>query len=222
MKELIIYVKNTNLLLNNRSFLHSYNMVKAKVIGFIWDREQVLCTYNYESSESIYAKCVADYRKHNIKASLEKLDKLIRSYQKNPYFYELKAQITLENSEIVHAISLYKQAVDLLPESDLLKKELISALLTSPTQSDWKKAENLLSQFNDKKVDGFVLEKTALTKAKLGHRLESYIYSAKAALFFEDKAKAKRFLKLLQSKKDRYQKIQEDIIDIEESLNNTP
>lgn len=80
--------------------------MKAKVIGFIWDREQVLCTYNYESSESIYAKCVADYRKHNIKASLEKLDKLIRSYPKNPYFYELKAQISLENGEIVHDISL--------------------------------------------------------------------------------------------------------------------
>ncbi|MDJ1257352.1 MAG: hypothetical protein MRQ07_01670 [Candidatus Midichloria sp.] len=32
-----IHVKNTNLLLNNRSFLHSYNMMKAKVIGFIWE-----------------------------------------------------------------------------------------------------------------------------------------------------------------------------------------
>ncbi|MDJ1305810.1 MAG: M48 family metalloprotease [Candidatus Midichloria sp.] len=218
-----IHVKNTNLLLNNRSFLHSYNMMKAKVIGFIWDREQVLRTYNYESSESVYAKCVADYRKHNIGASLEKLDKLIRTYPKNPYFYELKAQITLEKGEIIHAISLYKQAADLLPESDLLKKELISALLTSPTQSDWKKAENLLSQFTDKKVDGFVLEKTALAKAKLGHRLESYLYSAKAALFLEDKVKAKYFLKLIQQQKAPLsKKMQEDIIDIEESLNNIP
>lgn len=72
-------------------------------------------------------------------------------------------------------------------------------MLTSPTQNDWKKAENLLSQFTDKKVDGFVLEKIAL---------------AKAALFLKDKVKAKYFLKLIQQQKAPLsKKMQEDIID---------
>ena len=216
-------ISNTNTLLNNKEFLKSYNMVKAKIRGFVWDEDNVLRLYSNNSEEDIYAQSVTAYKSHNLKKSIEKIDQLIVQNPKNPYFYEFKAQIVLECGNISQAINLYKQAATLLPSSDIITKELVIALLTSNKAADWKKAENILLQFPQNKIDGFILEKTGLVKAKLGKLVESYLYFAKAALYIKNKANALHFLKLIKSQFNpaKFSKqILEEIEELEEDLAN--
>ena len=214
-------IKNTNQLLNNKEFLKSYNMVAAKIRGFVWNEDDVLRRYYNNSEEDIYAQSIAAYKSHKLKRSIEKINQLIAQNPKNPYFYEFKAQVVFESGDVNQAIDLYQQAASLLPSSDLITKELVIALLTSTKSVDWKKAESILLQFPQNKVDGFILEKTGLAKAKLGKSVASYIYFAKAALYANDKANALHFLKLIKSQPNQAKfskQLCKHIEEIEEAL----
>ncbi|HPD83009.1 MAG: M48 family metalloprotease [Alphaproteobacteria bacterium] len=102
--------------------------MKAKLMGFI-NPEQVAWKYD-DSDQSVpanYARAVAYYRQNQIDKALNKVNALISQEPNNPYFYELKGQMLFEFGRIKESLPAYQKAIDLLPQSGLIRTALAHA-----------------------------------------------------------------------------------------------
>jgi len=81
-------------------------------------------------------------------------DSLISNEPKNPFFYELKAQILFENGHVLESTTYYEKANTLLPTSALLHQSYAHALIEShdPSQLDLAIQQLLLSNQLEERV----------------------------------------------------------------------
>ncbi|KJV69116.1 M48 family metalloprotease [Candidatus Neoehrlichia procyonis] len=130
-----------------------------------------LNTFKDEKYLSLYTRSIINYRKSNIKESLEQLNSLIKQNPYDPYFYELKAQIFYKVGNIKKAIENYKIALQFLPDDLLIKLELVQALLLSNA----KEAVHHLEQVLYKEKDNpFIWKQLAIAYGKLNNVGMSY------------------------------------------------
>jgi predicted Zn-dependent protease len=112
------------------AFYEAHARMKAKLYGFIKpDTALRLYPKTDSSMAGRYGRAVALYQKGNLGEALPLLDQLIKAEPANPYFQELKGQILFENGRAAESLPAYREAVRLLPESDLLRSALGHALL---------------------------------------------------------------------------------------------
>jgi predicted Zn-dependent protease len=107
-----------------------FQRLKAKLIGFI---HPALALRRYAPGDpsiiARYARAIALYRQGNLTEALPQLDALIAQEPKNPFFYELKGQVLMENQRVAESLAPYRRSVELLPDSGLLRGALAQALL---------------------------------------------------------------------------------------------
>ncbi len=125
----------------NQSMEHRFEMVKAKLSGFLEEPQRTFMRYpaKDKSSPALYAQAVALFKQFKVPAAIGKLDILIKREPKNPFLYELKAQFLMEAGDIPTAVKFYRKAYELLPSSPLLQESLAQAMLESspsPQQVD--------------------------------------------------------------------------------------
>ncbi|MGH6912522.1 MAG: M48 family metalloprotease, partial [Geminicoccales bacterium] len=102
----------------------------AKLRGFLDDPRQVVERYqDDESFPGRYALAIAHYRMPDLEQALREVDALIADEPDNPYLHELKGQMLFENGRVDAAIAPYRDAVELLPDSALLRLGLARALI---------------------------------------------------------------------------------------------
>ncbi|UTO56524.1 M48 family metalloprotease [Neoehrlichia mikurensis] len=107
--------------------IKNFNRIIDKVNAFF----APLNTLEDEKYSSLYIRSIINYRKSNIKKSLEQLNDLIKQTPNDPYIYELKAQIFYKVGNIKKAVKNYKIALKFLPNDLLIKLELAQTLLLS-------------------------------------------------------------------------------------------
>ena len=120
-----------------------YDRMQAKLLGFL-QPGHVIWTYS-ESDTSIaaeYARAIADYRQGNTKESLSRLAELIGREPENPYFYELKGQVLVDDGRVSQALDPYRKAVSLDPKAGLIRIALAHALIESAGHSPENPAMN--------------------------------------------------------------------------------
>jgi predicted Zn-dependent protease len=102
----------------------------AKLRGFLDDPRQVVERYRDDASfPGRYALTIAHYRMPDLDQALREVDALIADEPDNPYLHELKGQMLFENGRIDAAIAPYRDAVELRPDSALLRLGLAQALI---------------------------------------------------------------------------------------------
>ena len=94
-----------------------------------------------------YARAVATYKDGQFKKALEQVDRLIKDYPDDPYFYELKGQILFETGQAAQAVLPYQKALELLQDSILIRIGLIQAQIAKDDQASLIEARKLLSGF---------------------------------------------------------------------------
>ena len=112
-----------------RVFRHE--MLKAKLFGFL-DRPDVTFRRYPPSDQSAparYARSVAYHRRGELDRSMAELEPLLADYPDNPFLWELKGQILFESGKVAEAIPPYEKAVELAPDSPLLRVGLGQAML---------------------------------------------------------------------------------------------
>jgi len=126
----------------SEKFYVLHERMKAKLLGFL-QPESALLRYTDKDPRlsARYARAIALYRTRQIDRALSLTDSLIKQETSNPFFYELKGQILFENGRVEESIANYKKAVDLLPDSAVLRQAYGHALLESREQ---KKNEDRL------------------------------------------------------------------------------
>jgi predicted Zn-dependent protease len=118
----------------DEKFYNMHDRMKAKLLGYLQPETALLrYTDNDPRLTARYARAIALYRTGQTDRALPIMDGLIKQEPSNPFFYELKAQIQFEHADIDEAISNYKKANELLPDSALLHQAYGHALLENKT-----------------------------------------------------------------------------------------
>jgi predicted Zn-dependent protease len=114
-------------------FYRWHAIMRAKLTAFLEPPAVALHAYP-ESDTSIparYARAIAYYRMPKLDKALPIINGLIDQYPKNPFFHELKGQMLFENGRVGEAIEPYRKAVELFPESALLRTQMAQVLIES-------------------------------------------------------------------------------------------
>ncbi|HEY0283485.1 MAG TPA: M48 family metalloprotease [Rhizomicrobium sp.] len=113
--------------------VHAFEMIKAKVIGFLLPVRDVFYRYPLSdtSAPARYARAMVYMRQPDLPKALAEINSLIKDEPKNPYFHEVLGQIYVSMSQPLKGIAPYQAAVDLLPDAPQLRISLAAAQIAT-------------------------------------------------------------------------------------------
>jgi len=116
---------------------HGYDMLKAKLIGYVDDIKDVFNRYPLTdtSKPARYARAMAYSRKPDLPKALAEINSLIKDEPANPYFYEVLGQIYVSMAKPDLGVVAYQKCVDLMPDAPQLRVELAAAQLATERPS---------------------------------------------------------------------------------------
>ncbi len=122
--------------------IHAYEMVKAKVIGYLLPVKDVLYRYplSNTSAPARYARAMVYMRQPDLPKALAEINSLIKEEPKNPYFYEVLGQIYVSMSQPMKGIEPYQTSVNLLPDAPQLRVALAAAQIATGRKDIERKA----------------------------------------------------------------------------------
>ncbi len=116
-------------------WIAAFDMVKAKLWGFL-DNPALTFRRFPASDQSLpahYARAVAFHRQGDAPRALAQLDPILKAMPNNPFVLELKGQILFESGRIEESIPPQRRAVELAPNSPLLRVGLAQSLIATET-----------------------------------------------------------------------------------------
>ena len=124
-----------------------YKFIQVKLLGFISPEEtlnSIKNNSNFNDDQKNYALAIANYKLFNLNKGNELINQLIKKYPKNPYFYELKAQMLRENGFLKESLTNYLIANNLLQNEPLIQIELAHTLINIDNKKSIQNATKLL------------------------------------------------------------------------------
>ena len=190
-------IKNSELLIDEK-----YKFIQAKLIGFTDPKNTLISIKNnskFNDDQKNYALAIANYKLFNLKKGNELINKLIKKYPSNPYFYELKAQMLRENGFLKESLNKYLIVNKLLPNDPLVQIELAHTLLNLDSKDTLDKAIEKLLEAQKKELENNKLwyllsvaygRNSEIGKSKYASAYSSYLKGDDAmALSFIERAK---------------------------------
>ncbi len=113
--------------------LHKLKMIQAKIVGFLKPPQTTFNLYpeTDTSQPARYARAIANYQIASTKKALEQIGELLAEEPENPYFNELYGQVLFESGKADQAVQYHQRAVELRPDSPLLRLNLAQALIAT-------------------------------------------------------------------------------------------
>jgi predicted Zn-dependent protease len=181
-------------------------MAKAKLRGFLEGPQVVFSKYppSDQSQPARYARSVAHFKAADLKNALKEIDSLISENNKNPYFYELKAQILYESGQGQASLKPARKALELKPNAPLLKLALAQSLLEEDDNSSIFEAIELLkSALNTERENSYAWYTLSRAYGEVGMKAEAKYATAEQAYAIGDLARASSFAKRAQTDLER-------------------
>jgi predicted Zn-dependent protease len=151
---------------------HEFDMIKAKVIGYLKPVADVLTLYppKNQSKPARYARAMAYMRQPQLKLALAEINSLVKDEPNNPYFYEMLGQIYVQMSQPEQSIAPYQKSVDLMPDAPELRVALATAQLATERQALAQPAvDNLKIALQQDNEDSFAWYEAAKGYSMLGN-----------------------------------------------------
>ena len=169
-----------------------HERMQAKLIGFL-SPGQALRLYKKTDTSvpARYARAIAYFKTVRMDDFLATIDGLIAEFPDDPYFHEVRAQGLYENGNAKDAMPSYAKAVQLLPESDLLRMELARVQLAvgDPAALD-DAIENLKFAAHYERFSPSILQLLGNAYYKKGDEARARLYHADAAFLRGEMEKA--------------------------------
>lgn len=178
--------------------IESFARIFAKISAFTKPYNEIFRLYpkNSKTVNARYAHAIAYYKKSDIRNSLKELDILVKSNPKNPYFYELKAQMLFESQKIKESVKYYEKALQYLPGNPLIKIELAKSLVASKDKNSYKKAIlNLKSALISESSNKSAWHQLGIAYGRIGKIGESNLALAEKSLIERKKDNALKYIK---------------------------
>jgi predicted Zn-dependent protease len=112
--------------------IEAHHRMQGKLYGFVKPTAQTMRKFpaSDTSIKAKIARTVAYYLQGDLDKGLKEIDALIAQSPDNPFYHELKGQMLFENGRIRESIAPHSKAVELKPDSPLLRVNLAQAMLT--------------------------------------------------------------------------------------------
>jgi len=110
---------------------HRHDMMRAKIAGYFEKPESLARRYplSNNSMPAQYARAMSSFRWGNLAQAVRQIDALIAAQPNNPYFYELKGQVLIDNGRAREAIAPLRRGVELSKGASLIRMMLGQALV---------------------------------------------------------------------------------------------
>lgn len=122
-----------------------HERMRAKLRGFILPPHQTYRLYPEEDTSvpARYARAIALMQESQTDQAVEAIDTLIADFPDDPFFIELKGDILRDGARLEEAIDPYRQALEILPWSALIRSSLARTLieLNNPDYDDEAEGE---------------------------------------------------------------------------------
>lgn len=171
-----------------------YRRMRAKLYAFLNPLGRTLRVYKEtdNSLESRYARAIAQFRKPNLDKALPLIDGLLAEFPRDPYFWELKGQMMFENGNAKAALKPYENAVNLLPDNALLRRDLARVQMTLKDPAMVGRAvENLRASIAQDRDSPFTWRQLAIAYGRMGDKGRSSLALAEEALLKGQKSVAR-------------------------------
>lgn len=169
-----------------------HERMKAKLMGYM-SPGQAFRTYKKTDTSvpARYARAIAYFQKARVEQFLELIDGLLAEYPDDPYFHEVRGQGLYENGDAKAALPSYAKAVELLPESDLLRLELarVELAVGNPSMLD-DAIENLKFASHYDRFSPTINQLLGNAYYKKGDEARARLYHADAAFLRGEMEKA--------------------------------
>lgn len=118
----------------------------AKLFAFLKPQMTTFQKYpeSDKSPEARYAQSIAYYRRGQVKESLPLIDGLIAETPNDPYYWELKGQMLLENSRVEDAVVALREASRLKPDAPLIRVLMAHAMIETGNPDHAKETQATL------------------------------------------------------------------------------
>lgn len=122
-----------------------YEMVRAKLIGYLDNSKSVLAKYPYadKSSPALYARAIANMRSGNLDGAKMGVQTLISRMPNNPYMYELMGDIEYQFGHYDDSVLAYEQALKLTKNAPQIQTALALVLTERKKPNDDTRAIEL-------------------------------------------------------------------------------
>lgn len=190
-----------------------FNMIKAKIYGFLYDPSVTRSLYpDINSKEAIYANAIALHKEAQFDKSLSMLKKLKNFGFSSPYVKELEAQFLFERGEVSKSANKYREVLNSLGNSNLVRLKLANALINLQNEKSIREAIGQLKAILAIEPNNVnAINKLGIAYGKLGNLEESYIYLAESAIISKKLDNAKFYLakaeQLLDKSSENYSRL---------------
>jgi predicted Zn-dependent protease len=211
-------IKNSELLIDEK-----YKFIQAKLIGFADPENTLISIKNnskFNDDQKNYALAIANYKLFNLKKGNELINKLIKKYPSNPYFYELKAQMLRENGFLKESLNNYLIVNKLIPNDPLVQIELAHTLLNLDSKKNLDKAIQNLEEAKKKEPENNKLwYLLSVARGKNSEMGESRYASAYSFYLKGDDAMALSFIERAKKITKRNSSTWTKLINLENKIN---
>ena len=175
---------------------HQYEMMRAKLIGFLDTAGKVRREYpDSDTSEPArYARAIAAMQASDVQVALREIDSLLVDEPENPYFWELKGQILFESGRAAESVEPHAKSLEYKPGQPLLLINYARSLNARGAPGDTEAAESALRDALIAEPDNaFAWQQLAVTLEEQGRRAEAQLATAESAYAVGDLQRANIF-----------------------------
>jgi len=175
--------------------IENHKLMVAKLKGFVQYPSVTLQEYK-ESDPSFparYARAIAYFKDSKPERALTQIDGLLKDYPSNPYLWELKGQVLFETGKVAESEAPHRKAVELKPDSPLLRLNLAQTLLSDNVNKADEALENLRLVVNAEHDNAFAWRLMARAYDIQGEPGMARLASAEQTYALGQKAEARAF-----------------------------
>ncbi|MBQ6736598.1 MAG: M48 family metalloprotease [Alphaproteobacteria bacterium] len=138
-------IKSKNFKTDSPAIGKKYDMVRAKLVGYLDDATRVKTLYPSadKTDAAIYARAIANMRWGNLSGAAVGTRTLVSRNPNNPYFYELLGDLEYRYGHYDDAITAYERALKLRPNSPQIETALALVLVERAKNDDVERAAEL-------------------------------------------------------------------------------
>lgn len=133
-------------------------MVQTKLKAYLGNPKKIIAELMkcQEQTKCQYGLTIAYFRDLQFAKAFDLADKLVGKEPNNPYFYEIKGQMEMENGKVKQAKNSYAKAYSLKPQSNDIRFGYAFALLEdNPSKAEADRAISLLNAVTLKDKNNF-------------------------------------------------------------------
>ena len=173
-----------------------FERIRAKIIAWTDSPQRVHAMADEiapNAPVASYVRAIAEYRRGELNAAVQRLDRLVARHPEDPYFHEFRGDVLFALAKPQEAAAAYRRSLSLRPESALIQINLGRALIASGGEPELREAVAALEAALTWEGNwAFVYRQYGIALGRSGRIAEADLALADEAILLGDGVRASR------------------------------